>query len=80
MVFSPDGKTLASGGRCISEIRLWDVAAGKQTTTLPGHDEYGIEALAFSPDGKTLTSVGYFGGIKFWEIATGKNTATLNTN
>jgi WD40 repeat protein len=42
VVFSPDGKYLASGGRCIHEIRLWDVTTGKQTTTLKGHDEYGI--------------------------------------
>src|SRR5262249_44508275 len=40
VVFSSDGKILASGGRCIREIRLWDLTTGKQTATLKGHDEY----------------------------------------
>jgi hypothetical protein len=54
VVFSPDGKWLASAGYD-QHIRLWEVATGKEGASwqtplsLP---------LAFSPDGSTLTSGG----------------------
>jgi WD40 repeat protein len=50
VVFSPDGMTLASGGR--RELRLWDVVTGRNILTIP---EYNFAfALAFSADGKRL--------------------------
>jgi WD40 repeat protein len=76
VVFSSDGKMLASGGKCIREIRLWNVTTGKQTAAFEGHDEFGVRALAFTPDGKTLASVGADGSFTLWEVATGKPTAT----
>jgi WD40 repeat protein len=79
VVFSPNGMMVASGGRCIREIRLWDLKSGKLTATLPGHDEYGIRALTFMPDGKTLASAGHHGDIKLWDVGTGKITARLKT-
>jgi WD40 repeat protein len=50
--WSPDGKTLASGG-ARGEARLWDVSAGRERATLTGlRDD--VRALAFAPDGRTL--------------------------
>ena len=37
MAFSPDGKTLASAS-LDKTIKLWDVATGKEQSTLKGHD------------------------------------------
>jgi RNA polymerase sigma factor (sigma-70 family) len=54
VAFSPDGKTLASGGR--DGVRLWDVATGKRLFHIQQH-HYATIALAFSPDGKTLAVV-----------------------
>ena len=59
VAFSPDSKTLASGG-ADNVVRLWDVATGKETAVLKGHTDY-VCAAAFSPDGKTLAT-GSFDG------------------
>ena len=83
VAYSPDGKTLASGGSELAgesgvetyEIELWDVATGKEQATLKGHTGP-VGSVAFSPDGKTLASVGYE-EIKLWDVATGKEQATL---
>ena len=50
VAFSPDGATLASGGRSRDDptIRLWDADTGEHRRTLKGHALY-ITALAFSP-------------------------------
>ena len=54
VAFSPDGRTLASGGRN-SPLQLWDPDTGTLRHTLEGHSR-GIGSLAFSPDGRTLAS------------------------
>jgi dipeptidyl aminopeptidase/acylaminoacyl peptidase len=76
VAFSPDGKALASGGKCIHEIRLWDVATAKQTGTHECDDVLGVRALTFTPDGRSLASLDRAGTFKVWDLATGKETAT----
>jgi dipeptidyl aminopeptidase/acylaminoacyl peptidase len=76
VTFSPDGKTLASGGRDMV-VRLWDVATGREVRKLEGHEKtrsYGdVSAVAFSPDGKLLASAGsHDRTIRFWDTATGR--------
>src|SRR5262249_6606148 len=41
----------------LAEIRLWEVATGKERTFLKGHTHH-VWSVAFSPDGKTLASAG----------------------
>jgi WD40 repeat protein len=74
VAFSPDSKTLASGGGFggkPGEIQLWDVATGKEQATLQGHTE-AVRSVAYSPDGKTLASGSEDGTIKLWDVGTGK--------
>jgi WD40 repeat protein len=52
VAFSPDGNTLATGGR---QIIIWDVATGRQSRTFQGADDW-TPSLAFSPNGKLLAS------------------------
>jgi WD40 repeat protein len=68
IVFSPDGKVLASGGGVLDNtIKIWDAANGNLLQTLTGHNEQILE-LAFSPDGKTLISASLDKTIKVWRL------------
>jgi WD40 repeat protein len=68
VAFSPDGKTLASGGcgqvnssgNCTQgELQLWNVATHRQIgASLVGHISQQVNSVAFSPDGKTVASGG----------------------
>ena len=75
VAFSPDGKTLASGGGD-NVIHLWDIGTGKRKMTLVGHTHW-VFSLAFSPDGKTLASGSVDSDIRLWDPHTGKHKKTL---
>jgi RNA polymerase sigma factor (sigma-70 family) len=74
--FSPDGKTLATGGN-EQPIRLWDVASGKELRQCLA-SEGTSGSLAFSPDGQKLAASKQDGpAARLWEVATGKELTSL---
>jgi WD40 repeat protein len=79
LAYAPDGKILAgAGGRAPrSQIKLWDMPAGKLLATLMGHSGV-IRSITFSPDGKLLASHSLVPGeVKLWDVATATEQATI---
>jgi len=75
VVFSRDGKLLATGGTD-NTIKIWDLATSRELATLTGHTS-NIESLDFSPDGRLLASASDDGSTFLWDAKTGEHLLTL---
>jgi WD40 repeat protein len=70
VVYSPDGKMLASGSAG-GTVKVWNVATDREPAALQGHTDE-VSCVAFSPDGQTLASGSYDKTIKLWDVQAGK--------
>jgi WD40 repeat protein len=88
VTFSPDGRMLASGGGDVlkrppvCELKLWDVASGKELGNLEGHQGM-VFSVAFSRDGKVLASGGgnayrKLGEVFLWDVVKRKKIESLS--
>ena len=76
VAFSPDGKTLASGGQD-SEIILWDIPTAQRRLSLTTQHTGAVYSVAFSPDGKTLATGSQDQTLRLWDANTGAHRSTL---
>jgi WD40 repeat protein len=76
VAFSADGQMVASGsgatgyplkGTTPHKIRFWDVATGKESFQLQGHDS-NVNSVAFSPDGSRLASGLRNSTVLLWDL------------
>ncbi len=82
VVFSPDGKYVASGGPD-GNIYTWDVESGQEIARLAPvlkndmslYTYYDVLAMAFSADGKYLVSGSMDNTVRIWELETGQEIA-----
>ncbi len=73
--YSPDGKTIVSGG-ADKTVRLWDARTGENIKTLIGHTET-VVAVAYSPDGDTIVSASRDKTVRLWDAHTKESINTL---
>ena len=69
IVWSPDGRLLASGGN-EKTIHLWDITSGKLLSRYEGHNG-SVHAIVWSVDGKRLASGGLDQSVLMWEPTSG---------
>jgi WD40 repeat protein len=70
LAFSPDGRTVASGG-ADHKVILWNVDGGQKRHEIAAHQDV-VRCLAFSPEGRTLATGGDDTRIRLWEADGGK--------
>jgi len=82
--FSPDGKTLASGGTG-AKVNLWDASTGKVLWTYDNdplvdvdYKKKVVSCLAFSPDGKSLLVGGANNTLNRLKTSTGERIGTMD--
>ena len=84
VVFSPDGKRIASAtgdsrlDKIPGEIAVWNAATGKEIFSFakPAHDK-SIWSLAFDQNGKRLVSSSWDNTVGVWDALTGKKLQTF---
>jgi WD40 repeat protein len=77
VVFSPDGKWLASTSKDAA-VKIWDAASGALRHVCRGHDR-DVQTLAFLPGGRLLASGDWSGNVRLWDAGSGKEVGRVDS-
>jgi WD40 repeat protein len=77
VALSPDGRLALSGGGS-SELKLWDVATGRELRSFTGLRS-DATSVVFSPDSQMALSGGE-SALKLWEVATGRELKSFSAD
>nr|WP_198015034.1 WD40 repeat domain-containing protein [Mastigocladopsis repens] len=78
LAFTPDSRTLVSGGsQNDGVIRLWDTTTGKRTGIISRAHKTAVESMIISPDGQTLASCSDDNTINLWNLKNNKFTRSF---
>ena len=80
LVFSPDGRLLATATFRSSSIKLWDTATGRELRNLSGGKQSGMSMspyVAFSGDSRLVAAAAGSNSVKVWDVASGREVQTL---
>ncbi len=79
VVFSHDGKHIASACQQDGTARVWDAATGMELMILRGHGDV-VTSVAFSPDGNRVVTGSRDRSVRVWDSITGCELLTLHAD
>ncbi len=80
LVFSPDGRLLATTTFRSSTIKLWETATGRELRNLSSGPQSGMTMsppVAFSRDNRFIAAAAGDNTVKVWDVITGREKQTL---
>src|SRR5258706_7527340 len=81
LVFSPDGRLLATATFRSSTIKLWETATGRELRNISTGGQSGMSlsmVFAFSPDSRLLAATAGNNSVKVFDVITGRELQTLS--
>ena len=82
LVFSPDGRLLATATYRSSTLKLWDTATGRELRNLSSGRQSAMSIspfIAFSSDGRRIAAAAGDNSVKVWDVTSGREMQTLTS-
>lgn len=79
LAISPDGRTIATGGR-LGRVTLSDADTGRTRQQIRMSDNQFVSSVAFHPNGKTFAMASSTNGIAIWDVETGEKRRDLGSD
>jgi WD40 repeat protein/uncharacterized caspase-like protein len=81
LVFSPDGRLLATTTFRSSTVKLWETSSGRELRNLSSGTQSGMSmspVVAFSRDSRMIAAAGGDNSVKIWDVVSGRELKTLS--